>query len=128
MDASGAARHATAGRIEAASALLAGVLLGATVGVIGTIFHRTAWGRLPVGVVAGLVLVGAGVVFMRALGGRIPTACFVGATLLGLAALAWLTPGVDRILLPDAAGLAWGVGAAATGVAGLALPERWFAD
>lgn len=107
------------------SAFLAGVLLGAMVGVVGTVFHRTSWGPVPLGVLASLTLVVTGVVFMRALDGRLAAAVFALAALAGIAVLAVVTPGGDRILLADGPGLSWAGGAVVLAGAGLALPSRW---
>lgn len=112
---------------ETASAVLAGLLTGATVGVVGSIFHRYRLGDAPVGVVVSLVAVALGVVFMRSLSGRVALAAYAAALLgviLGMALV-----GSDRIvLLAQAVGLVWAIGAAVVSLTGFLLPERWFSE
>jgi hypothetical protein len=114
-------------RFETASAVLAGLLTGATVGVVGSTFHRYRLGDAPVGVVVALVAVALGVVFMRALAGRGALAAYAVALLgviLGIALV-----GSDRILLlGQGIGLVWAIGAAVLALAGFVLPERWFSE
>ncbi len=115
-------------RMERLSAVVAGAILGVMVGVVGTVFHRTSAGAVPVGVAAGLVVVGAGATFLRALDGRAAAVWYAAATLAGIAALALVTPGADRILLPDAPGLGWAIGTVAVLVISLSLPDRMFGE
>lgn len=110
-------------RFDTVTAVLAGVVTGAAVGVVGSVFHRFASGEFPTGVVAALAAVALGAVFMRALAGRGAHAAYA-VTLLGVIALAWLSP--DRIVVDQPVGVAWGIGALTLGAAGFLLPESWF--
>ncbi|MGM0385659.1 MAG: hypothetical protein ACQERF_06740 [Actinomycetota bacterium] len=110
-------------RFDTVTAVLAGVVTGAAVGVVGSVFHRFASGEFPTGVVAALAAVALGAVFIRALAGRGAYAAFA-VTLLGVIALAWLSP--DRIVVGQPVGLAWSMGAVILGVTGFLLPESWF--
>lgn len=110
-------------RFDAITAALAGMLTGAAVGVVGSVFHRFMSDGFPAGVVAALAAVALGVVFMRALAGRGAYSAYA-VTLLGAIALAWLSP--DPIVLDQPAGIAWAVGATTLVVVGFLLPEALF--
>lgn len=110
-------------RFETATAVLAGVITGGAVGVVGSVFHRFSSGSFPTGVVAALAAVALGAVFMRALAGRGSYAAYA-VTVLGAIALAWFSP--DRIVIGEPVGVAWALGALVLGVAGFLLPEGWF--
>lgn len=113
-------------RFEDASAVVAGLLTGVMVGIVGTVFHRYQWNGLPLGVVVALVAVVTAIAFTRALGGMAALAGFVVTTLAAVAAMTWLTPGADHIVLPDAVGITWGVGVVLACALGLALPRHLF--
>lgn len=110
-------------RFESVTAVLAGSVTGGVVGVVGSVFHRVTAGSVPVGVVGALAAVALGAVFVRALAGRGTFAAYA-VTVLGAIALAIVTD--DLIVVPEGAGLVWGIGAAALLAAGALLPERWF--
>ena len=114
----------TVERFEAVTAVLAGLLTGALVGVLGSVFHRVTIGAFPTGVVVALAAVGLGAVFMRALAGRGAYTAYA-VTVLAVVAAAWVAE--DRIVIGQTVGVAWTAGALVLCVLGFLLPERLFA-
>ena len=113
----------TVERFEAVTAVLAGLLTGGLVGVVGSVFHRVTTGSLPTGVIASVVAVALGAVFLRALAGRVAYTAYALAVAGGITA-AWFAE--DRIVLAQPVGFAWAGGALLALVAGFLLPERLF--
>jgi hypothetical protein len=102
------------------------LVLGAVVGVMGTVMHRSIQ---PWGLVLSLLLVLAAAVTARAFGGLV---AWIGYALgLGAAVLtlSQTGPGGD-VLVPagQKIGLVWLVGAGVVAVVGMLLPPRWFSD
>ena len=103
--------------------LVAGLGIGIVVGTVGTAVHRA----LPWGLALALASVIAVGILARAWGGG----AVVLATGLGVASsvavLGGPGPGRDVLVLADAVGWAWYVGAALVAVAYL-VPRSWFSE
>ncbi|WP_205687456.1 hypothetical protein [Cellulomonas endophytica] len=105
--------------------LLLVLLLGAGVGVLGTVVHRDRW---PWALVAALVLVLAAGVLARAWVGGAGPLVLGGGMLACTIALVQTGPGGD-VLVPagDDHGILWLLGSVAALVPVAFLPRRWFA-
>ncbi|MEN5075125.1 DUF6113 family protein [Isoptericola cucumis] len=114
--------YALAGR-----AVLA-LVLGATVGMLGTVAHRTQWQDLPVGIVLGLAITLSTAVLCRAWSG-LGTMLAAGAGwVLAVQVLALEGPGGDVLVPAQAVGLVWTYGGMAMFLVAAFLPRRWFTD
>ncbi|WP_343035819.1 DUF6113 family protein [Isoptericola sediminis] len=108
--------------------LLLGLLLGAVVGLIGTVGHRMLWGDLPVGPVLGLALTLSAAVLCRAWSG-VGTLLACGAGwLVTVQVLAAEGPGGDVLVPADAIGYVWTYGGLVLFAVAAFLPRRWFVD
>lgn len=103
--------------------LVACLVIGVAIGVVGSAVHRA----LPWGLALALVTVVAAGIFARSWGGG-ATVVAVGlgvAVTVGVMSLEG--PGGDVLIVPDAVGWAWSLGAVLAGVA-FVLPASWFRD
>ncbi|WP_240930429.1 DUF6113 family protein [Isoptericola sp. BMS4] len=107
---------------------LLAVLLGATVGVLGTVAHRADWQGLPAGVVLALAITLSAAVLSRAWAG-IGTLLACGAGwVVAVQALAVEGPGGDVLVPAQAVGLVWTYGGMALFLVAAFLPRSWFTE
>lgn len=114
--------------VAAAGRLLMALLLGGTVGLLGTVAHRSEWADLPVGLVLALVLTASAAVLCRAWTGvGALLACGAG-WLVVVQVLAAAGPGGDVLVPADVRGYLWTYGGLLPFVIVAFLPRRWFED
>jgi len=112
---------------SAARALLA-VVLGAVIGVLGTVAHRTQWDDLPVGVVLALAITLSTAVLCRAWAGVGPLLAAGVGWVVAVQVLSVAGPGGDVLVPAQAVGLVWTYGGLAMFAVAAFLPRSWFAD
>ncbi|MFD6135075.1 DUF6113 family protein [Isoptericola sp. NPDC060257] len=112
---------------SAARTLLA-VALGAVVGVLGTVAHRTQWHDLPVGIVLALAITLSTAVLCRAWAGLGPLLAAGAGWVMAVQVLAVAGPGGDVLVPAQAVGLVWTYGGLAMFLVAAFLPRSWFSD
>jgi hypothetical protein len=115
-------RRAVVGR-----AVLA-LLLGAAVGVIGTVAHRAEWAGLPTGLLMALVLTLSTAVLCRAWSGTVTLLAAGVGWLVAVQVLAASGPGGDVLVPAQAVGYVWTYGGLVLVAAVAFLPRSWFVD
>jgi hypothetical protein len=127
----GAAPHHSRARGHGARVLartLLAVVLGATVGVLGTVAHRATWQDLPAGIALALAITLSSAVLSRAWAG-VGTLLACGAGwVVAVQALALEGPGGDVLVPAQSVGLVWTYGGMALFLVAAFLPRAWFAD
>jgi hypothetical protein len=105
---------------------LGALLLGALIGAVGTVVHRST---RPWGLVLALLLVVAAAVAVRAWSGAVALLGLVVGLFAVVQVLASTGPGGD-VMMPasDAYGWLWAGGAVLLPVVVAALPRSWFAE
>ncbi|GAA1972706.1 hypothetical protein GCM10009718_05750 [Isoptericola halotolerans] len=133
-DASSAPHHASArpagppgGRALAGRAVLA-LLLGAAVGVIGTVAHRVEWAGLPAGLALALTLTASTAVLCRAWSGAVTLLATAAGWFLAVQVLSASGPGGDVLVPAQTVGYVWTYGGLALLAAPALLPRSWFVD
>lgn len=114
--------YAAAGR-----AVLA-LVLGATVGMLGTVAHRTQWQDLPVGIALALAITLSTAVLCRAWAGLGTLLACGGGWVVAVQVLALEGPGGDVLVPAQAVGLIWTYGGMALFLVAAFLPRVWFTD
>lgn len=105
---------------------LGALLLGAVVGAVGTVMHRST---RPWGVVVCLLLVLAAAVVVRAWGGWVASVGLLVGLFATVQVLSGRGPGGDVLVPADGAiGWVWAVGSLGVALAAALAPRAWFAD
>ncbi|MFC8597847.1 DUF6113 family protein [Isoptericola sp. NPDC057191] len=112
---------------SAARAVLA-LALGAVVGVLGTVAHRTQWHDLPLGIVLALAITLSTAVLCRAWAGLGPLLAAGAGWVVAVQALSVAGPGGDVLVPAQAVGLVWTYGGLLMFLVGAFLPRSWFTD
>ncbi|MEU2199606.1 DUF6113 family protein [Isoptericola sp. NPDC019482] len=112
---------------SAARTVLA-VALGAVVGVLGTVAHRTQWQDLPVGIVLALAITLSTAVLCRAWAGLGPLLAAGAGWVVAVQVLAVAGPGGDVLVPAQPVGLVWTYGGLAMFLVAAFLPRSWFSD
>lgn len=105
--------------------LAACLLVGAVVGVLGTLGHRSV---PPWGLVTALVVLLAAATWVRATVGPVAVMGYAVGWVVAVQVLAAGGPGGDVLVLADTTGYVWAYGGLVVVLAGLALPRTWFAE
>ncbi|WP_277208986.1 DUF6113 family protein [Isoptericola croceus] len=117
----------TPGRTLVGRAVLA-LLLGAAVGVIGTVAHRAQWAGLPTGLVLALMLTLSAAVLCRAWSGTLTLLTCGAGWLVAVQVLAATGPGGDVLVPAQDVGYVWTYGGLVLVAAAAFLPRSWFTD
>ncbi|MGF0116096.1 DUF6113 family protein [Promicromonospora sp. Marseille-Q5078] len=112
---------------SAARTVLA-LVLGAVVGVLGTVAHRTQWHDLPVGIVLALAITLSTAVLCRAWAGLGPLLAAGAGWIVAVQVLSVAGPGGDVLVPAQAVGLVWTYGGLAMFLVAAFLPRSWFSD
>ncbi len=109
---------------------LASVLIGAVVGLVGTVAHRIVIGsaELPVGIVLALLAVCTGAVFVRAWAGWVALFAYAGAVMVVVWLLAFGSAGGDVLVPGQAVGNVWVIGSSVVAALVAFAPRSWFVD
>lgn len=131
-DVSSAPHHAstrprTRRRVLLGRAVLA-LLLGAAVGVIGTVAHRAEWAGLPTGLLMALGLTLSTAVLCRAWSGTATLLAAGAGWLVAVQVLAATGPGGDVLVPAQAVGYVWTYGGLLLVGVTAFLPRTWFVD
>jgi len=111
-----------------ASRVVLALALGAAVGVLGTVAHRTQWHDLPVGIVLALAITLSTAMLCRAWAG-LGTLLAAGAGwVVAVQVLSVAGPGGDVLVPAQAVGLVWTYGGLAAFLVAAFLPRSWFTD
>jgi hypothetical protein len=102
--------------------------LGAVVGVLGTVAHRTQWNDLPVGIVLALAITLSTAVLCRAWAGMGPLLAAGAGWVVAVQVLAVAGPGGDVLVPAQPVGLVWTYGGLAMFLVAAFLPRSWFSD
>ncbi|MCK9792249.1 DUF6113 family protein [Isoptericola sp. 4D.3] len=104
------------------------LVLGAVVGVLGTVAHRTQWNDLPLGVVLALAITLSTAVLCRAWAGLGPLLAAAAGWVVAVQVLSVAGPGGDVLVPAQAVGLVWTYGGVAMFLVAAFLPRSWFSD
>lgn len=102
--------------------------LGAAVGVLGTVAHRTQWHDLPLGIVLALAITLSTAVLCRAWAGLGPLLAAGAGWVVAVQVLAVAGPGGDVLVPAQAVGLVWTYGGLVMFLVAAFLPRSWFSD
>ncbi|ANC30915.1 DUF6113 family protein [Isoptericola dokdonensis] len=108
--------------------VLLALLLGAVIGLVGTVTHRSTWADLPVGLVLALVMTLATAVLCRAWTGTGALLAAGAGWLVTVQLLATDGPGGDVLVPADLTGYLWTYGGLVLFAVAAFLPRRWFDD
>ncbi|MCK0116869.1 DUF6113 family protein [Isoptericola sp. S6320L] len=115
------------GRTLALRGVLA-LLLGAAVGVIGTVSHRSEWAGLPTGLALALLLTLSTAVLCRAWSGTVTLLTAGAGWLVAVQVLSSTGPGGDVLVPAQVVGYVWTYGGLLLFAVAAFLPRRWFSD
>lgn len=104
------------------------LLLGAIVGVIGTVSHRGEWAGLPTGLALALLLTLSTAVLCRAWSGTVTLLTAGAGWLVAVQLLSASGPGGDVLVPAQAVGYLWTYGGLLIFAVAAFLPRWWFAE